>query len=158
MNPLYQMTYILSFLLLFTTSCKTANELPKSEVKVNTSYAFDFVESELLVPVLDKAAEDDKLIFLDIYTTWCLPCKLMDRDVFSHEETAEIFNKDFISYKVDAEKGEGPDLSLIYNVSRYPTLLFLDSKGRVLARKEGVAYHNELLKLAEEAKLKSITQ
>jgi thioredoxin-related protein len=76
---------------------------------------------------------------------------MMDEEVFTHQETADIINKDFVSYKVDAEKNNGPIISFNYDVTKYPTLLFLDSKGRVLERKDGAVYHRELLTLAKNA-------
>jgi thioredoxin-related protein len=52
---------------------------------------------------------------------------------------------------VDGEKGNGANLALLYQITVYPTLLFLDGDGKVLVRKEGAAYHTELRALAEEA-------
>ena len=48
-------------------------------------------------------------------------------------------------------KKNGPELSMLYQVYAYPTLLFLDTNGRVLARKDGAAYHSELKDLADSA-------
>lgn len=75
----------------------------------------------------------------------------MDKDVFTHQATADIINKDFISYKVNAEKNNGPIIAFNYDVVAYPTLLFLDTQGNVLERREGAIYHSELLSLAKSA-------
>lgn len=141
----------LAFTLL--SSCSSPKEIVHKEpISVDHNFAFDFVKSEKLTAVLDKADAEGKLVFLDVYTSWCLPCKMMDEDVFTDESTATVINKDFISYKVDAEKANGPDLALIYEIKSYPTLLFLDPRGRVLERKEGAAYHTELIALADSAR------
>ncbi len=113
--------------------------------------AVDFVTSDKLMPVLEMANDKNKLVFVDFYTTWCLPCKMMDEDVFTDKGISEFFNHNFINYKVDAEKGGGPDLALLYQVNVYPTLLFLDETGKVLVRKEGAAYQSELRSLGEQA-------
>jgi len=138
------------------SSCKSSKDsvLDDDKIHLDKQFAFDFVKSGSLSPVLDKAEEEGKLVFLDIYTSWCLPCKMMEEDVFTNEGTADVINADYISYKVDAEKDNGPDLAAIYQVKSYPTLLFLDPKGRVLERKEGAAYHRELLELAASAREK----
>ena len=117
----------------------------------NNVEGVQFVQSESLTSVLEMATEKDKLVFVDFYTTWCLPCKMMDEDVFPDKGISELFNDNFVSYKVDAEKANGPNLALLYQVNVYPTLLFLDKDGNVLVRKEGSAYHTELRNLAEEA-------
>ncbi len=114
-----------------------------------------FMKSDKLMPVLETAKTEKKLVFVDFYTTWCLPCKLMDEDVFTDEEFGDYMNDNFINYKIDAEKGGGPDLALIYQVMVFPTLLFLDSEGNVLVRKDGAAYQTELRNLASKAQAES---
>jgi thiol:disulfide interchange protein len=117
----------------------------KDDFKIN------FEPESLLSTILDKASAHNKLVYLDINASWCLPCKLMQRDVYTEQNTADFFNSNFVNYMVDIQKGEGPDLKLIYDIKALPTLLWLDSKGRVVHRKEGAAYHAELLKNAETA-------
>ena len=138
-------------LLLGFISCKSSKPIvDNGSVPIN-NFAFNFVQSDDLSSVLKKAERENKLVFVDVYTTWCLPCKMMDEDVFTHQATADVFNRDFISYKVNAEKSNGPIISFNYDVIKFPTLLFLDSKGKVLERKEGATYHSELLALAKNA-------
>ena len=114
-----------------------------------------FMKSEKLMPVLEAAKAENKLVFVDFYTTWCLPCKLMDEDVFTDQEFGKFMNDNFINYKIDAEKGGGPDLSVLFQVIVFPTLLFLDADGKVLVRKNGAAYQTELRSLAAQAKAES---
>lgn len=87
--------------------------------------------------IQQKAQDKGKMIFLDFYTDWCGPCKLMDRDVYPDQKVGKLFNEHFISYKIDAEKGEGVQLASHYKVGAYPTLLFLHSKGDVLFKAIG---------------------
>ena len=122
-----------------------------STQKVAAVESVEFTPSDNLTAVLEMAAGKEKLVFVDFYTTWCLPCKLMDEDVFTDRGISQLMNDNFVNYKVDAEKGNGPNLALLYQVNVFPTLLFLDKNGRVLVRKEGAAYPTELRDLAEEA-------
>jgi thiol:disulfide interchange protein len=110
-----------------------------------------FEKGEMLQPILEKAEKENKLVFVDFYTSWCLPCKLMDEEVFPNKNTGEFMNERFINFKVDAEKGNGPNLAFIFQVKQYPTLLFLDPKGRVLERKVGAAFNDELQKMGLRA-------
>ncbi len=141
--------FALIALIFLAFSCKTKKVIAPLEDYPKGQVFFE--KSDLLSTVLDKAAEEDKLVFIDFYADWCLPCKMMDEDVFSDQTTADYLNDNFVNYKIDAEKGNGPDLAQLYNIQAYPTLLFLDTKGRVLVSKMGVAYHTELRKLGDQA-------
>src|SRR5476651_1800653 len=81
---------------------------------------------------LAQAKETHKLIFLDMYTDWCGPCKEMDKDVFPMQAVGDVFNSSFINYKLDAEKGEGPAVKKKYDVASYPNYLFVDGEGTLI--------------------------
>ena len=134
---------------LFNFGCKSKKlvEGPGNTAK----YAIDFVDSETLMPVIEQAAAEDKMVFLDFYTTWCTPCKLMEEDVFTDPAIGEYFNENFLNMKIDAESQSGANIAGIFGVGVYPTLIFLDKKGVQVVRHEGVAYHTKLKKLAKEA-------
>lgn len=78
---------------------------------------------------LAEAKSKRKLIFVDAYTVWCGPCKAMSRNTFPDERVGEFYNENFISYKFDMEKGEGPAFAEKYQVLAYPTLLFINHNG-----------------------------
>lgn len=100
---------------------------------------------------LDKARSEDKIIFLDAYTQWCGPCKMMSARCFPDSSVGAWFNPRFVNLKMDMERGEGPTLAQRYGIELYPTLLFLHGDGTVAHR--AVGYHNpaELLALAAAA-------
>ncbi|MCT4586371.1 MAG: thioredoxin family protein [Carboxylicivirga sp.] len=99
--------------------------------------------------VLKKAQDEDKLIFLDVYAEWCPPCKMLKARTFPDAKVGEFFNKNFVNYAVDAEKGEGVKLAKKYRVRGYPTLLFINGKGEVV--KETAGFHNpdQIIQLAK---------
>ncbi|MFN0176249.1 MAG: thioredoxin family protein [Saprospiraceae bacterium] len=100
---------------------------------------------------LAKAKSQGKQVFLDAFTSWCGPCKVMSKEVFPDSSAGAFFNKNFVSIKFDMERGEGVDISSRYNIWVYPTLLFLDGSGEVQHRSAG--YHNpqELIALGTTA-------
>jgi len=67
--------------------------------------------SEALV----KAKQENKILFVDFYAVWCVPCKKMAKTVFTQEEVGKYFNEHFISLQLDAEKGENVDIAKNYN-------------------------------------------
>lgn len=85
------------------------------------------------------AKQQNKLIFIDLYTTWCGPCKLMKKNTFPNPELGEFFNKNFISLYIDAEK-EGTELAKRFKIVNYPSFLFLDHNGELVQYEYG--YYN----------------
>jgi thioredoxin 1 len=99
--------------------------------------------------ILADAKSKNKIIFVDVYATWCGPCKWMDENTFTDARVAEKFNKHFINYKVDGESFAGVNIALKYKVDAYPTYLFLDADGKVLKRMEGMMYPELFLQESE---------
>ena len=60
----------------------------------------------------EKAAREDKPVFLSIGYSTCHWCHVMERESFENEEIARLLNENFISIKVDRE--ERPDVDRIY--------------------------------------------
>lgn len=97
------------------------------------------------------AAKEKKLIFMDAYTTWCGPCKKLSKEVFPNEMVGEFFNKNFVSLKMDMEKGEGIALAEKFEVNVYPTLLFLNAYGEIVHRTAGFHNAEQLIELGGRA-------
>lgn len=83
-------------------------------------------ESGTLAEVTQKALEQKKPLFVDVFTTWCGPCKRLTAETFTDSAVGAYFNQHFINYKIDAEKGEGPGFANRYRVGSYPTVLFIN--------------------------------
>lgn len=100
--------------------------------------------------VLAKAKEEKKLIFMDCYTSWCGPCRMMANQVFTRPEVGKYFNAHFVNTKVDMERGEGKDLAKKYGVNAFPTLLILDGEGNVVSKSVGALSPEKLLGWAKK--------
>lgn len=106
--------------------------------------------------LLETAQKQGKLIFVDVYTTWCPPCKQMDKEIFPLKEVGDSYNALFINYRLDAEKGEGVALAKQFAVKAYPTYLYLDAKGSPLHRATGFQTPEMLASNAKEAMSSSV--
>lgn len=87
--------------------------------------------------VLEKAQQTNKPIFVDVYTTWCGPCKMMSKDIFPLENVGKVYNASYICYQIDAEKGEGIEVAKKYEVKAFPTYLFIKADGTLFFRTLG---------------------
>lgn len=95
------------------------------------------------------AKETDKLIFIDAYTNWCGPCKRMAATSFMEEEVGEIFNERFVNIKIEMEKdAEGPEVARLYKVRAYPTLLVINSEGKLIKQSVGFMTADQLIAFA----------
>lgn len=104
---------------------------------------------------LEKAKAADKPLFVDAFAQWCGPCKAMAKNVFTKEEVGKFFNANFINLKLDMETPDGRDFEGIYSVSAYPTLFFIDVKGKIIKKVVGGQQVEGLLRIAKEALSKS---
>lgn len=103
-----------------------------------------------------------KPIFMDVYTDWCGPCKMLDKNTFQTKEVSEYISKNYYAVKFNAEgnsevtykgkkytnpqydatrKGRNGvhDFTMFLKVQGYPSMYILDSKGEV--KSPIVGYH-----------------
>lgn len=98
---------------------------------------------------LAKAKVEHKMVFVDCYTSWCGPCKQMVAKEFPKRELGDYINPRFVSLKIDMEKGEGKELRKRFDVSLFPTFLFLSDEGEILYRTSG---YRDAMAFVEEVK------
>ena len=99
--------------------------------------------------LLAEANRQNKPLFVDVYTTWCPPCRRMVREAFPNAAVGAKFNKHFISYQLNAEVGEGIELAKRFAVQSYPTALYLLPTGELVHRSVGYGGVNALLTQAD---------
>lgn len=97
-----------------------------------------------------KAKAENKIIFMDAFTTWCGPCKWMVKNVFTNDTVANYYNSTFVNAKIDMEAGEGKELAIQYSIQSYPSLLYIDSNGEIVHR---VPVREKLLILSNSEKM-----
>lgn len=101
---------------------------------------------------LQKAKQENKLIFVDCYTVWCGPCANMAKNVFPLKEVGDFFNKHFICMKSEMEKEkDGIMLRERYNVVAYPTYLFITSEGYAAYRSSGFLEADKFIAIGQKA-------
>ena len=125
----------LAFLLLSNGAFAQNGEV-KTEAKSAVESGIEFFHGTF-DEALKKAKEENKLVFMDAYAEWCGPCKRMAATTFKDEKVGKFMNDNFVNVKMDMEKGEGPDLQRKFDVSAYPTLLFLNEKGESVHKSIG---------------------
>ena len=101
--------------------------------------------------VLETARQEQKNIFIDVYTSWCGPCKRMAREVFSDPAVGKYMNDRFVCIQLDAEKQAGHPFFRLFKPNAYPTYYWLDADGLLLDSRSGYMPGETFLQAVHEA-------
>ena len=125
-----------------------------------TQKGIRFIQVSNWHELLELAKQQNKYIFVDLYTTWCGPCKLMDKEVYSNEKIGVLFNEKYIAVKVQMDSTandnefvmawykEAKALGKRENVEAFPTLLFYSPNGQLIFKSVGYRSPTSINKLA----------
>ncbi|MDF1570600.1 MAG: thioredoxin family protein [Bacteroidales bacterium] len=142
------MKIITSIIAVFLMISATANEpVPSPGKAANSGIEFHQGSWD---EALKLARETGKPVFLDISASWCGPCNALKKTTFPNEEVGVFYNENFINVLVDGDKGEGIDLAKEFRVSAYPSMLFLNSKGELIARTSGYRDPQNFIALGQQ--------
>lgn len=101
--------------------------------------------------ITEQARKEKKMIFVDCYTSWCGPCKMLAKNIFTQDSVADFYNGNFVCFQIDMEKGEGPELAKKYSVAAFPTLLYIDAQGELKHCVVGYQQAGELIQNGRNA-------
>jgi thioredoxin 1 len=117
---------------------------PKVNFKEDTKGGIQFHKGTW-AEAMALAKKDNKLVFLDVYASWCGPCKRLKKNTFSNSKVGTYFNERFINVSLDGEEGEGVSVSEKYNVTSYPSLYLINGDGKVVTETGGYMSPSELI-------------
>lgn len=148
-NKLIVKTYIMKNLFII------ALLLSSRLVKAQDEKSIQFQHGVSWSQIKEKARNENKYIFMDAFTTWCLPCRVMANKIFPQPNVADFFNKNFINVAVqfDVTKNDNEEVkswykdakSLIdtFKINSYPTYLFFSPDGELVHKILGASATGE---------------
>jgi thiol-disulfide isomerase/thioredoxin len=93
----------------------------------------------------NQAARSGKIVLVDFYTTWCAPCKLLDKNTWTDPAVIKLLQQKTVALRIDAEKEVA--LSKRYKIDAYPTVLLVKPDGteidRLVGYREPKTFTNE---------------
>ncbi|MDE5691486.1 MAG: thioredoxin family protein [Alistipes sp.] len=95
--------------------------------------------------VREMAVKQGKLVFIDLYASWCPPCKMMERLVFSRKDVGDFMEQRFVAAKYDTDQPTGKELLSRYGNGAIPLYLIFDTKGELLGRIQGASSADEFM-------------
>jgi thioredoxin 1 len=108
----------------------------------------EFIEvttAEEMAHARKKAADQDQMLFVDVYATWCGPCKIMDREVYANLAVGEYMNSKFVNVRMDGETDYGRKYAAEQKLEGYPSMYIFSPQGDPLSRLIGFSPADELL-------------
>lgn len=92
-----------------------------------------------------QAKKDGKIVLIDFYTTWCGPCKMLDKNTWTDTNVIKLLTEKTVPLKLDAEKET--NLAKLYKIEAYPTILLLKPEGseidRIVGYKDPKAFQSD---------------
>ena len=73
-----------------------------------------------------------RLLLVDFQASWCPPCRLMDRTVWTDPSVADIIHKHFIAIREDIDSPGGKADARKLGVQVLPTVLVLNTHGNIV--------------------------
>ncbi|MDY6970587.1 MAG: thioredoxin domain-containing protein, partial [Spirochaetota bacterium] len=83
----------------------------------------------------------DKLVLIDLYADWCIPCKKLSPLLAN---LSEIFKESVLFYKIDIDKN--PGIAQLFKVAGIPLVIFIKNQAVVYAL-QGLASENEYIRI-----------
>ena len=101
--------------------------------------------------------KNPKKIMMDVYTAWCGPCKMLDKNTFHNKDVVDYVNEHYYAVKFNAEgddvitfkgntysnpgykpelakrRNSAHELTRFLKVRAYPTLIFMDEEANTIA-------------------------
>ena len=81
---------------------------------------------------LDALLQQERLVLVDFWATWCMPCKMLAPVI---EQLAEQYAGQVTVAKVDIDEHE--DLAIRYGIQSIPTVLLFEN-GQLVEQEVGV--------------------
>ncbi|MDE6446554.1 MAG: thioredoxin family protein [Alistipes sp.] len=95
--------------------------------------------------VREMAIKEGKLVFIDLYASWCPPCRMMERQVFSRKDVGQFMAERFVAAKYDTDQKTGRELMDRYGNGAIPLYLIFNTDGELLGRIQGATPADELM-------------
>ncbi len=105
---------------------------------------------------LETAAQENRLVMLDFYATWCGACNELDHKTFSDQRVVDRL-EEYVTVKIDFSAKVDKTLKEKYNVPGLPVVIFMDGHGNTYERIEKFVKPEKMLEIIDSVERKAYT-
>lgn len=108
----------------------------------------EFIEVKTLAELSaaqKKASDQMLMLFVDVYATWCGPCKMMDSEVYTDPLVADYMNSHYVNVRMDGESDYGRIYASEQKLEGYPSMFIFSDDGERVSNIIGFTPANELI-------------
>ncbi|QDV63628.1 thioredoxin family protein [Crateriforma conspicua] len=98
-----------------------------------------------------QAAKTDKPILLYFTANWCVPCRVMKRQVWADFQVKELVNAEFVPVAIDVGDPENAEVMAAYAIQGPPVTIVCDSQGHALDWRAGRISKTVFLELLDSS-------
>lgn len=109
----------------------------------------DVTWADDIVSARQLASESDKPMLLFFTADWCVPCRIMKREVFANPEVMTAINAQVVPVMIYAGEPGADEAFSQYKVGGTPLTIFTDSQGNVLDYAVGGIGKAEFMEMLE---------
>lgn len=111
----------------------------------------DIAWADSFPSALQQAADSDRAVILYFTGTWCVPCRIMKREVWADEQVTALVNDGFVPVMIDVDQPESEAVMKRYQVTGPPVTIVTDAQGEVLTWRTGGMGKSEFLEMIQES-------
>jgi thiol-disulfide isomerase/thioredoxin len=135
--------------------CLGANAQDEKGIHFEQSLSWEQIKS--------KAATENKYVFVDVFATWCGPCKMMEQTVYPNDTVSSLVNEKFISVKLQMDSGArdneqvkswyetAKEFGQAHMIPGYPSFFFFSPDGKLTYTDVGYRDVSGFVKLVNQA-------
>ncbi|WP_053991619.1 thioredoxin fold domain-containing protein [Mangrovimonas sp. TPBH4] len=109
----------------------------------------DVAWADNMVSAKKLATDSNKNMLLFFTGDWCVPCRIMKREVFADKEVMKAINSQVVPVMINIDDPNAKELVKHYKIGGTPITIFTDSQGNVLNYAVGKIGKTKFLEMLE---------
>lgn len=102
------------------------------------------------------ADRSGKRMILYFTGTWCVPCRIMKRQVWADEQVRAVVNSQFVPVAIDVDDSKNAGVLTHYKIGGPPVTIVCDAQGNALDWRTGGLSKTEFLELLQSSSRSSV--